>query len=274
MNTWTRYFFHAGYHGWRYRGWQRQEGFISIQQVLEEAFGRIFKTPVTVYGCGRTDAKVSASQYFFHADLPSELDFDLLFRVNKVLPDDIAIFEIIPVDVNRHARYDVTQRTYDYFIHTYKDPFLSTTSSLYLENNFDLEKMKAAVALFPKHTNYKAFCRSPERHNHTFSTVTAAELFTDASGKRLRISISANRFLKTMIRMLVGKVIETGKGTFTVEEFEHCLKTGEPPVNVIPAHPQGLYLSKVTYPYLDLPACNAFPGRMQDAGNDIWQVVE
>ena len=272
MNTWARYFFHAGYHGWRYRGWQRQEGYASIQQVLEDAFSRIFKMPVTVYGCGRTDAQVSASQYFFHADLPAQPGFDLLFRINKVLPDDIAIFDILPVEATCHARYDVSQRTYDYFIHTCKDPFLATTSAMYA-GKLDAEKMKAALALLPQYTDYRGFCRSPEKHNHTLCEVSAAELFSDAAGRRFRIRISANRFLKTMVRMLAGRVIETGKGLFTPEQFEHALQSGEQPVPLFPAYPQGLYLSKVSYPYLDLPAGAAFPGMTEAEEKKIWLPV-
>ena len=100
-------------------------------------------------GCGRTDAMVHASQFFFHVDVDKEWDFDLLFRLNKNLPADIAIFEIILMKDNQHARFDATQRTYDYFMHTYKDPFLHSMSALYLEKDLDLEKMKAATALLP-----------------------------------------------------------------------------------------------------------------------------
>lgn len=265
-----RYFFHIAYHGWRYHGWQRQDGVTGVQAVLEDSLGRIFKMPVTVYGCGRTDAKVNASQYFFHADLPAHSDFDLLFRVNKVLPDDIAVFEIIPVEDSCHARYDATQRTYDYFLHTCKDPFLSTMSAMYPVERLDLEKMKAAAALFPLYSNYRGFCRSPDKHNTTYCEVTSAALYVNAAGDRLRFRISANRFLKSMIRILVGKLIETGKGEFTTEELEHCLHTGSHPAMIIPAHPQGLYLSKVAYPYLDLPVRSSFPAVFRDSGAEQW----
>src|SRR6187549_1956414 len=130
-----RYFFHIGYNGFQYRGWQRQPNIPNIQEVLENAISKILKVETTIMGCGRTDSQVHASQFFFHLDVMEPWDFDLLFRLNKVLPSDIAIFEIIPMADNQHARFDANLRTYDYFIHTYKDPFLSQLSSLYLERN-------------------------------------------------------------------------------------------------------------------------------------------
>ncbi len=106
----------------RYHGWQRQANVLSVQEVIEEALSRILKTPVIVMGCGRTDAQVHATQFFFHLEVEKEWNFDLLFRLNKLLPPDIAVFEIIPVEEKQHARFDAMQRTYDYFIHTSKDP--------------------------------------------------------------------------------------------------------------------------------------------------------
>jgi tRNA pseudouridine38-40 synthase len=253
-----KYFFHIAYHGYHYRGWQRQPVSSSIQEILENAFEKVLKEKITVYGCGRTDAQVSASQYFFHIETLLQWDYDLVFRLNKVLPHDIAIFDIIPVKDDQHARYDASFRTYDYFIHTYKDPFLSEMSSMYLVQKLDLKQMKAAVALLTKYDNYHAFCKSPEKHNHTRCNVTHAALFHNERGDRLRFQITANRFLKCMIRMLMGKLLEIGKGESTIEEFEHCLKTQEHPKLIVPAHPQGLYLSKVTYPFLDLPARSNF----------------
>lgn len=253
-----RYFFHIAYHGYRYRGWQRQPGLPSVQEVLETSLGKLLKEKVTVLGCGRTDAKVSASQYFFHIDTLQEWDYDLAFRLNKVLPADIAIFDIIPVENDQHARYNVSERTYDYFIHTYKDPFLSEMSSLYLLEDLDFDKMTAAVSLLTQYDNFYAFCKSPEKHNHTHCRVSHAQLFRNENGDRLRFQITANRFLKCMIRMLMGKILEIGKGESSVDEFEHCLKTQEHPRFVLPAHPQGLYLSRVTYPFLDVEPKTGF----------------
>ena len=273
MDTnWIRYFFHIGYHGHAYRGWQRQHNVLNIQGEIEKTLGQILKYPVSVMGCGRTDAMVHASQFFFHVDVEKEWDFDLLFRLNKLLPDDIAVFEILPVGENQHARFDATQRTYDYFIHTYKDPFLSTVSSLYVEKNLDLDKMKEASALLTRYSDYGALCKTPSRYKHTVCHIKYANLFFDTTGDRLRFQISADRFLTRMIRIILGKLLDIGRRILSVDEFESYLITKQTPKLIEPAHPQGLFLSKVTYPYLDLPPRSEFSGIFKNQV-DHWQPV-
>jgi len=259
-----RYFFHIGYHGTNYCGWQKHPEALSVQQVLETNLSKLLKVPIYISGCGRTDAQVHASQFFFHVDIEQEWDFDLFFRLNKILPDDIAVFDIIPTEGLPHSRFDTIQRSYDYFIHTYKDPFLSRFSSFYAERNLDLNKMKDAVALLPQYDDYRAFCKMPDRIDHTICHVSAASLFTDKDGDRIRFHISANRFLSKMIRIIVGRLLEIGKGEMSIDEFEHYLAEKITPQIIIPAYPQGLYLSKVTYPYLDLPVRSTFSGMMVD----------
>jgi tRNA pseudouridine38-40 synthase len=259
-----RYFFHIGYHGTRYCGWQKHPEVLSVQQVLETSLSKLLKVPVFISGCGRTDAQVHASQFFFHIDIEKEWDFDLFFRLNKILPDDIAVFDIIPMEGLPHARFDTIQRSYDYFLHTYKDPFLSGFSSFYAEKELELDKMKSAVLLLPKYNDYRAFCKMPDRNDHTICNVSAANLYVDKSGDRLRFNISANRFLSKMIRIIMGRLLEIGKGEMSVDGFEHYLADKITPQIIIPAYPQGLYLSKVTYPYLDLPVRSTFSGMMTE----------
>jgi tRNA pseudouridine38-40 synthase len=246
---------------------------LNVQEVLENALGKLLKTPVAIVGCGRTDAHVHASQFFFHTDIEKEWDFDLFFRLNKILPDDIAVFDIIPMRGQPHARFDAIQRTYDYFIHSYKDPFLSNFSSLYPDLNLDLDKMKAAVALLPLYNDYRAFCKCPDRIDHTLCYVTSASLFSDTNGDKLRFHISANRFLSKMIRIIVGRLLEIGRGEMSVDEFEYYLANKETPKIIIPAYPQGLYLSKVTYPYLDIPARTTFSAILQNSMDADWLEV-
>jgi tRNA pseudouridine38-40 synthase len=257
-----RYFFHIGYHGTNYCGWQKHPEALSVQQVLETNLTKLLKVPIYISGCGRTDAQVHASQFFFHVDIEQEWDFDLFFRLNKILPDDIAVFDIIPMEGLPHARFDTIQRSYDYFIHTYKDPFLSRFSSFYAEKDLDLQKMQKAVALLPQYSDYRAFCKMPDRIDHTICHVSTANLFTDKNGDKIRFYISANRFLSKMIRIIVGRLLEIGKGEMSVDEFEHYLAEKITPQIIIPAYPQGLYLSKVTYPYLDLPVRSTFSTMM------------
>lgn len=261
-----RYFVHIGYHGTNYSGWQKHSGQANVQEVLESTLSKLLKTPIAVNGCGRTDAKVHASQYFFHMDVEQEWNFDLFFRLNKNLPPDIAVFDIIPMEGLPHARFDAIQRSYDYFIHTYKDPFMGNYSALYLESGWDLDKMKAAVALLPLYNDYRAYCKTPDRNDHTICNVSSAGLFVGKEGDRLRFQISSNRFLGKMIRIIMGKVIDIGRGKLSVDEFESHLISKRTPLTIIPAHPQGLYLSKITYPYLDLAPRSAF-SLLRDEGS-------
>lgn len=229
-----------------------------MQEVLETCISKLLKAPIAIVGCGRTDAQVHAAQFFFHIDVEKEWDFDLLFRFNKLLPNDIAIFDIIPMEGLPHCRFDAIQRTYDYFIHTYKDPFLNTFSSFYADKNLNIDKMRGAIALLPLYNDYRAFCKMPDRIDHTICNVSSATLFTDESGDRVRFQISANRFLSKMIRIIVGRLLEIGREEMSIDEFEHYLADKVTPQVIIPAYPQGLYLSKVTYPYLDIPARTEF----------------
>ena len=244
---------------------------MNVQVIIEKALSQIFKMPVAINGCGRTDAQVHASQFFFHMDIEQSWDFDLVFRLNKVLPMNIAIHDVIPMEGLPHARFDAVQRAYDYFLHTYKDPFLAGLSSYYLLDNLNGDKMKAAVDLLPLYKDYKAFCTHPDKYEHTLCYVRSASLMVDEKGEKLRFQISSNRFLGKMIRIIMGQLLKIGKGTMSVDEFESHLISKETPALITPAHPQGLYLSKVTYPYLDLPPRADFSAILQKQADTSWR---
>jgi tRNA pseudouridine38-40 synthase len=268
-----RYFFHIGFVGTNYVGWQKLPGIVSVQQTIENVFGEILKQPVSIVGCGRTDAHVHAGQYFFHADLENAWDFDLKYRVNSRLPSDIALFDIIPMEGLPHARFDAIQRQYDYFFHTYKDPFLSGRSSMYLIDGLDLDKMQQAVELLARYDDYYAFCKCPTRNEHTICHVSAAQLYVNDKKDRFWFHISSNRFLRGMIRIIVAKLLEIGQGTLSVDEFESLLCGREAAINVTLASPQGLYLSKITYPYLDLPVRSTFSFHPTSSEINYWRKV-
>jgi tRNA pseudouridine38-40 synthase len=253
-----RYFIHIAYNGNNYRGWQKLPGIVSVQQVIELTLSRILKENITIVGCGRTDAQVHASQFFFHFDNDLVWNFDLLFRLNKCLPHDITVYDLIQMEGLPHARFDAIQRSYDYYIHTQKDPYLLGLSSFYPLADHDLDKMKEAAGLLTVYDDYGCFCKSPLKYEHTICYVSKAQLFSNNDHTRLRFHISSNRFLAGMIRIIVGKLLEIGNGDLTVAEFEQFLKAKVTPKTIIPVYAQGLYLSKVTYPYLDLPARPVF----------------
>lgn len=247
-----KYFFHIAFRGKNYHGWQKNGKVMSVQQMIEEKLEKVLKSKIEINGCGRTDAQVNASQFFFHANLNQEWNETILFRVNKILPDDISIFEVIPVKEKAHARFDAVQRQYDYFIHTYKDPFLSEISSLYLDLKIDVESLKQATEVLTKYQDFRCFCTTPDKNEHTICQVSSAKWLVSANGERLRFQISSNRFLGKMVRIIVGQLLRVATNDLSVEDFENYLIQKETPKILFPAHPQGLYLSKVVYPYLDL----------------------
>ncbi len=262
-----KYILHLAYQGQAYRGWQRQPNVNSVQAEVEKALAIMCKQSVTAIGCGRTDAGVNASQYFLHIKTDVVWDFDPVFRLNKILPADIAVFDCIKAGANAHAQHDAVARTYDYFIHHSKDPFLDKLSSLYELVDPQIEEMKKATALLIEYQNYHAFCKRPDLYNNTLCQISQASLELSTNGKRMRFRITGNRFLHGMVRLIVGNLLEIGKGKITVARFEQALKEQRAFRFFNAAYPQGLYLAKVVYPYLDLaPASET--SRMLNAGFD------
>lgn len=265
-----RYFLHIAYKGNDYFGWQRQANKLSVQEIIEDKLAKIFKKTIPIHGCGRTDSGVHASQYFFHTDIEMTWNFDLLFRLNSILPDDISVFDIIPVKADANARFDAIERTYDYYIHTYKDPFLNEFSSFYLMGKLDLAKMKKAVDLLPQYEDYRAFCKSPNKNENTICQISSAQLFVNEEGNRIKFSISSNRFLARMIRIIVYKLIQIGDSKLSLNEFESLLISKSTNTKNLAAHPQGLYLSKINYPYINLENKSEF---MKIEKKDYWQEI-
>jgi len=247
-----RYFLHLSYKGKDYHGWQNQTDVKTVQEVLEMHLSKMLGTPTTCHGCGRTDAGVNASQYFCNINIAKELDYDFVFRINKMLPASIVIYDLIPVADNANTQYDAVKRTYNYYFHFQKNPFLDDISSFYEVKNLDIGKMQKAVSLLLGKKDFKAFCISPDVYHHTMCEVSNVNLTTNDSGSRMRFQITADRFLRGMVRILSANILKVGEGKISVDEFEYCLVHKEKPKFHNIAFPQGLYLSKIEYPYLDI----------------------
>ena len=248
-----RYFLQLGYDGTNYKGWQRQKNTrYTLQEVIEQCLYKLFKKEITVFGCGRTDTGVHASQYVIHINLEEAPLFDLKFRLNKNLPASIVVFEILEVTKNQHCRYDAEARTYDYFIHLKKDPALFRYSSLYEDLKLDYDLMRKSAALILATKDFRALCKQPDLYPNTFCHITKCALFVDQENGRLRFSITSNRFLRKMVRYCVFFLLEVGSGKMTLQAFKEILnqKTTFPLKK--PAYPNGLYLSKVEYSFLEL----------------------
>ena len=205
-------------------------------------------------GCGRTDAGVHAAQFFAHINLDKKPNEEWLFIVNKMLPDDIAIHDLIPVEYDAHAQHQATLRTYDYYLHFYKHPILAKFSSLYFPPKLAIEKINQATALLLQYQDYQSFCKQADIYKSTLVEIKSAQLFRNANTSRLRLQITANRFLRGMMRLIVARLLEVGRSEISLAEFESYLCERRPLKFKNPAYPQGLFLSKITYPFLDIPS--------------------
>ncbi|HZY80957.1 MAG TPA: tRNA pseudouridine(38-40) synthase TruA [Cyclobacteriaceae bacterium] len=249
-----RYFFHIGYNGSNYRGWQKlpQTSGENVQEIIELNLSKILKSSVSIVGCGRTDTGVHADQFFFHVDINKTWDYDLKFRMNKNLPDDIAVFDIIPVEDSRHARFDATERTYRYLIHTQKAPHITNTSAYYPGENPDVKLVERAVAMLTRYDDYSPFSKNIGPDRSTICKIKSASFDSNISGDRFTFQITANRFLNGMIRIIVHKLLLIGRHELSLQEFEqHLVSKKKPAINRL-AHPQGLHLTKVVYPFLEI----------------------
>ena len=253
-----KYFIHLTYKGTNYQGWQRQANGLGVQEVVEEKLSRIFKQKIVLHACGRTDAGVHASQFFCHTRINGNWGFDAVFRMNKLLPKDISIIEFIPVAATANAQLDVHARTYDYFFHVEDNPFLSELSTLYKVSPINIEEMRKAAHLIQYYTDFRSFCKQPDIHPSTICQISDSSLAFNDSRTQFRFRITGNRFLKAMVRMLVGHLIKIGEGKITLIEFEALFKSPQLSKKPMFAYPQGLYLSKVLYPYLERAIKNPF----------------
>lgn len=248
-----RYFFHIAYHGFHYRGWQRQTGAQSVQEIIEDKLQTFFKQRIPIIGCGRTDAQVHASQYFFHVDMESILPTGFTEIFNKTLPQNISVYDVFKVDDNFHAQYSAIKRTYHYLIHTVKDPFLSEWSSYYPIRDLDFDKMHTALEVLYRYNDFYGLCKTPDQHSTTQCNISLAQLIINESKTHFRLEITSNRFLRGMIRMLVGKLLKIGQGNLSVEGFEEIIASKKTPQFLDLAYPQGLYLARVEYSNLQIP---------------------
>lgn len=256
------HFLSLAYDGTDFRGWQRQPGgVVTVQQTLEECLSEIHGREIILGGCGRTDAGVHATQFYAYLRTDGPLPERYAFIVNKRLPAGISLYAALPVPDNAQARFDATERTYDYFLHSKPDAWLDRASGLFDLGSFDPEQVARALPLLLEHEDFRAFCKAPDRHNTTIVHFREATLFRNATGDRFRLRFVANRFLRGMIRLLVDNLVRIGKGEVSVEAFAAALKSGERLERFHLAPPEGLYLTGVRYPYIEGEAVLPVSGR-------------
>ncbi len=243
-----RYFVEFSYNGTKYHGWQSQPNASSIQQTLNDALSVILRSPIETMGAGRTDAGVHARQMYAHFDFDHALeDTKVVYKLNSFLPEDISVQKIFAVDDKAHARFDASSRTYDYYIHRQKDVF-SYKSSWFYKNDLDVELMNQAAKILLGRHDFQCFSKTHSDVNNYYCDVIQASW--NAVGNHLVFTIEADRFLRNMVRAIVGTLINVGLGKTNLEEFKKIIlakNRSEAGVSV-PAH--GLYLTKIKYPYI------------------------
>ncbi len=222
-----------------------------MQQAIEEALSRIFKETIRIHGCGRTDAGVHATRYYAQTFLP-HWNFDLVERINLVLPTDISVFEFIPVNENANVQYSAQSRTYQYYFHLHKNPLLNHFSTWYWKTNPDLALLEAGLKLMEGTKDFYAFCIRPDQYKDTRCIVSKASLHRGDFPQSYYIELTANRFLQQMIRLSVARLIDLSIGKITLEDFQLALENRKPFVHHLPAPPQGLRLAEVLYDWKNL----------------------
>lgn len=239
-----RYFIRLAYIGTDFHGSQSQPNGITVQQTLEEAMTTILREPVALTFAGRTDAGVHAKCMYAHFDC-NALPDNLVARLNSLLPDSIAVYEIFPVKPDAHARFDATSRTYEYYITTIKDPFSILTAAK-VPPILDFAAMNKAASLLLGRHDFASFCRVHTDVKTTFCTVTEAK-WTNIDDQRAVFTITADRFLRNMVRAVVGTLFDVGRGKLTIDDFAAIIAAKSRSAAGQSAPPQGLFLTSITY---------------------------
>ena len=249
-----RYFIHISYFGAAYNGWQSQpEGQgIGVQQVIEKALSTILREKVEIVGAGRTDTGVHARNMYAHMDIEKEIEDkkNIIGRLNSILPKDIAIHDIFPVNDTAHARFDAIEREYIYNIHTHKDPF-EVGTSYHFFHSLDIDAMNRACDIMMKHIDFQCFSKVKTDVKTFICYITYAR-WEDMGDGRLRFTIRADRFLRNMVRAIVGTMIDVGRGKIKPEDLNDIIESRSRCESGMSAPAHGLTLNRVEYPWANI----------------------
>ncbi len=244
-----RYFIKFAYNGTKYHGWQLQPTAISVQEVLTKALNILFKEDFELIGAGRTDAGVHAKIMYAHFDTSCNFDADkMVQKLNSFLPEDVTVLKFFNVNDDAHARFDATSRSYEYHLHTFKNSFLKDLSYYHFKP-LDVQKMNEAAQILLQYQDFECFSKT---HTDVFTfNCTITQAYWQQNGSQLIFHITANRFLRNMVRAIVGTLINVGLGKISVQDVHQIIQSknrGNAGFSV-PAH--GLYLTQVVYPYIN-----------------------
>ena len=241
-----RYFIHLSYNGKNYCGWQRQPHSLSVQEELEKAISLLLREPIALVGAGRTDTGVHARSYFAHFDYNSCLPNNLVNKLNSFLPKEIAIKDIFPVEDTAHARFDATSRTYQYFISLEKNPFLYE-QSYYLFQSLDISLMNEACKILFEFNDFQCFSKS-NTDVKTYICELKEAHWREEEGL-LIFRITADRFLRNMVRAIVGTMIEVGNKKISLTEFRSIIESKNRSKAGFSVPGNALFLEEITYSF-------------------------
>lgn len=243
-----RYFIFLSYMGKAYCGWQRQTDAPTIQQTLEQRLSALLRQTIEVVGAGRTDTGVNASSYVAHFDYEGSIDRpeQVVYKLNRMLPRDISVSKVVAVKAEAHARFDARQREYTYYISTRKCAFTHDLVWQYYVD-LDLEKMNRAARILLDVDDFTTFAKLNSNNKTNICHISYAQWDVMPDGT-LRFIIRADRFLRNMVRAIVGTLVDVGKGRYSVEEFCDIVLSKDLSRSSAGAPAQGLYMSDVSYP--------------------------
>jgi len=240
-----RFFLEVAYKGTHYSGFQIQQNANSIQQEIENAFSTIQKEKIGLTGSSRTDAGVHAFQNFFHFDFDGTIDSHFVYKMNAILPADIVIRKLIPVNSTAHCRFDATSREYKYFIYHHKDPFLKERAC-YFPYKLNIELMKQAADIIKSYNDFTSFSKRRTQVKNFNCEIEKSEW--EREGDCLVYYVKANRFLRGMVRALVATMLHVGRGKMSINEFKIVIEEKNCNRARFGAPPHGLFLVAVHYP--------------------------
>ncbi|PHQ57279.1 MAG: tRNA pseudouridine(38-40) synthase TruA [Lutibacter sp.] len=242
-----RYFIELSYKGTNYHGWQEQPNSVSVQELINNAFSTIFGTSINVVGAGRTDTGVHAEQLYAHVDFSTEISIrDVIYKINSLLPHDIVVENILKTTEDVHARFDAISRSYEYRIFLGRNPFLIETTWQLNNKKLNIDKMNEAADILLTYTNFKCFSRTNSNVKTYNCDVRKAKWVL--TNKMLIFHITADRFLRNMVRAIVGTLIEVGTGKISLEDFKQIIESKDRCNAGTSAPAQGLFLTQVDYP--------------------------
>lgn len=246
-----RYFLELAYNGTRFQGYQKQPHGQTVQSTLEKGLSTLLRHPTSIVGCGRTDTGVHAKQYFAHFDTEHTISDNFIYALNALTGYDIEIYKVHQVADSAHARFDACSRSYKYFINTKADPFQQETVYYHPKSqHINRNKLQEAAQLLLEYDEFATFCKTNTDTKTQSCRLTHSEWTTDEERNQLVYHISANRFLRGMIRLIVGMCINVSRGKLPLEQVKKALEEQASLKLAWSVPPQGLFLTDIKYPYL------------------------